>query len=246
MRRLQSFKTPSRLSEKLKFSNKANGNNDIKTNNGIKFVPNISKSDSNETKDNSSRTNGISSKNINFVEKLESEKLEQSDDAKKLDKSLINIVHRGKATNKLEKQNSIHDYNRTSVNLAVNGLTADIYKDNAKFKLDETSKKLEGWSVFQLPKYMPENEKNMCEFSKIPIPTLLHDNPSGSIGKLVFRRNGDIDLSLNSSKNNEYISFKLDCISRDNSEQFITALSKINELINLGKCDSLLIATPKI
>ncbi|OII75292.1 uncharacterized protein cubi_01813 [Cryptosporidium ubiquitum] len=244
MRRLQSFKTPSRLSEKLKLSSKTNSNNDTKISNGIKFVPNVRALDSNEAINNDARTDNISLKNINFVRKLEFEKMEQPDNTHKFDASLIPPIHGGEIINKAEKQDLIYDSNKVSVNLTINN-TINIYKNLEESEHGRTPEKLEGWSVFQLPKYMPENEKNF-EFIKMPIPTLLHDTPSGSIGKLVFKRDGNIDLSLNSSKGKECISFKIDCISRDNSEQFIIAFSKINELINLGKCDSLLIGTPEI
>ncbi|KAH8583900.1 uncharacterized protein ELE39_002658 [Cryptosporidium sp. chipmunk genotype I] len=246
MRRLQSFKTPSRLNEKLKFSSK-NSSNDVTINNGIKFVPNVTAFNSSEAVDNCAQTDNISLTNIKFGEKFDLEKVKQPKNTHNFDLPSIKVLHRSEAINESRKQAFIYDSsNRISAKPAIGNRITSVCNDITESRLEKVPKKLEGWSVFQLPKYMPENKKNIFEINKDLIPTLLHDTPSGSIGKLIFRRGGNIDLSLNSNKDKECISFKIDCISRDNSEQFITAFSKINELINLGKCDTLLIATPKI
>ncbi|POM84758.1 RNA polymerase III RPC4 family protein [Cryptosporidium meleagridis] len=247
MRRLQSFKTPSRLNEKLKFSNKSNNNNDATISNGTKFVPNISAFDSNEVLNNSAQTNNTSLRSIQFDEKSDLEKVEQTNTLQSFDLPLIKAINRYEAPNKSGKQILIYDKsNNISVEPTIDNQTAGVCNHIAESGIENIHSKLEGWSVFQLPKYMPESKKNSYEISKNPIPTILHDTPSGSIGKLIFRRDGNMDLRLNPSKDEECTSFEVDCISKDNSEQFIVAFSKINELINLGKCDSLLIATPRI
>lgn len=247
MRRLQSFKTPSRLNEKLKFSNKSNSINDATINNSTKFVPNISAFDSNEVLNNSAQTNDISLRNIKFDEKSELEEVERTNSLQSFDLPSIKAIKRFEALNKSGKQILIYDQsNNISVEPTIDNRTVGVCNHISESGIENVHNKLEGWSVFQLPKYMPESKKNYCEISKNSTPTLLHDTPSGSIGKLIFRQDGNMDLYLNSSKDKECTSFKIDCISKDNSEQFIAAFSKINELINLGKCDSLLIATPKI
>lgn len=247
MRRLQSFKTPSRLNEKLRFTNKNTCGTGSAVNNGIKFVPNVNALNSNEAVDNQKTDFNVTLRNVTPTEEFNQEKVEQPKTWNKNNIHLSQAVSRGEATDLSEtKYFTSNPSIGISTNTALGSQPAGVCRNTFKLKHDITTNGFEGWSVFQLPKYLPENINDASESGKFSVPTLLQDTPSGSIGKLTFRRNCEMDLSLNSGIDKESISFKVNCISKGNSEQFITAFPGINELINLGKCDSLLIATPKI
>ncbi|KAJ1604806.1 hypothetical protein OJ252_3642 [Cryptosporidium canis] len=245
MRRLQSFKTPSRLSEKLRFTGKNNSGNSTSSNNGIRFVPNVSASDSNEVLD-ASQKNFVVPITKKPAEEFVQEKLEKNKGWRE-DRVFISTDSIGRDVRFSETRHSITTPSDTAyTNTTVRSKSTSSDKDSLEQICRDSTNRLDGWSVLQLPKYLPENRKGPLESSEVSIPTLLQDMPSGSIGKITFLKNGEIDLRLNSGKYSDSILFKVNCISRGNSEQFITAFSRINELINLGRCDSLLIATPKI
>ncbi|KAK6588758.1 hypothetical protein RS030_2194 [Cryptosporidium xiaoi] len=248
MRRLQSFKSPSKLNEKLKFTNRGVVNN-TPIQNGVKFIPNIGVNEYIDSDKQSTRKSSQFLTEPSVEKKVTLELIEEKNDSnslnisprnnKKLSVSEVpfNFVNIDDCqTERQVKENMEKCY------------MGDIENNNGGVfhrtnKIDHS-----GWSIIQLPKYLPSGRcsiQNDLDSHNSNFPSLLHEMPPGSIGKLVIRKNGDAKISLNGNSSLESIDLnvkrEISC-----SEQTIFALNKINELVNLGSCGSKLIVTPKI
>ncbi|KAF7457251.1 RNA polymerase III RPC4 family protein [Cryptosporidium felis] len=236
MRRLQSFKSPSKLNEKLKFSNKGIKNGEFSLSDGMKFIPNIDPINSNN-------------KNSNIIENINHEPNNSPD--------LIKEKTKESSESCRNRYFSFPEKDHFSVSNSENQILAlESYRCTTNKQKESNEKTIEiesnrnntnagNWLVFQLPKYLPPRE-GVVSNDIDDAPSMLQDIPSGSIGKLRISESGEMILSLNNSRIKECVSFKVDRIYKDNSEQFITAFAGINELLNLGKGNSLLIATPRV
>ncbi|KAH8740009.1 hypothetical protein FG386_000836 [Cryptosporidium ryanae] len=248
MRRLQSFKSPSKLNEKLKFSNRCIANN-FPIQGGIKFIPNVGSSEYIVSDKQSTLKSGELLTEFSIEKNVDTESIDEEKD------DLLLINNSLKRNRKQKDPEFIPNFMDINNNLT----TMQIKTNVEDCKIGNTEKKISyfhelnrinqsGWSIIQLPKYLPSKNcsthKNLNSSDSFS-PSVLHDMPSGSIGKLVIRKSGDAEILLNESGNLESITLNVEK-EVNYSEQTVFALNKINELINLGSCSSKLIVTPRI